>query len=240
MNHHDGSNAGRSVAQRAYEHVRSQIVRGRLKPGTRLVTRKLADEIGASLNPVREALGRLASENVIEHIPGAGAFVRVPDRQELIDLYGVREAIEPYAAMRAARLLSRAELIELESICDDELEIARTIRSRGLTHAEDDLLDRWVENDEHFHEILIHAARNSFLSKIAGDMRLLSRIFARHRRLHGAVTLRVAARTWLGHRRLLRCFRHGDGASAAALIQRQIQMGQENVLRQLRRERRGQ
>ena len=108
------------AAGRAYAHVRELVLSGNLAPGTRLVTRTLAAKMGTSLNPVREALGRLASEGIVEHVPGAGAFVRQLGRHEIEEIYGMREALEPYAAEQAARLATVEELDELEAILQGE------------------------------------------------------------------------------------------------------------------------
>ncbi len=58
------------LAQRVYEQIREQIQTGKLAPGTRLVNRKMASELGTSMVPFREALNRLTSEGLLEHLPG--------------------------------------------------------------------------------------------------------------------------------------------------------------------------
>ena len=68
------------LAQRVYEQIREQIQNGKLSPGTRLVNRKLAGELGTSMVPIREALNRLTSEGLLEHLPGGGNFHDKPGR----------------------------------------------------------------------------------------------------------------------------------------------------------------
>ena len=85
-----------TLCEKAYQHVRVLLTRGELPPGQKLVTRNLANDIGVSLAPVREALSRLATEGLVEHVPGAGVFVRKLDRQDLEELYILRDAIESY------------------------------------------------------------------------------------------------------------------------------------------------
>lgn len=70
------------LAQRVYEQIREQIQTGKLSPGTRLVNRKMAIELGTSMVPVREALNRLTSEGLLEHLPGGGNFVRKLNRKD--------------------------------------------------------------------------------------------------------------------------------------------------------------
>ena len=72
-----------TLKQRAYNHIRRQVMTGRLSPGARLCNRGLAKEIGVSLIPVREAISQLVSEGLAEHRPRLGAFVVRVGREEL-------------------------------------------------------------------------------------------------------------------------------------------------------------
>ena len=89
------------------------LTRGDLAPGTRLVNRSLAKELGISFTPLREAINQLASEGLVEYVPGGGAFVRRLDRHQLAQLYDLREALEPFAAAEAAKHITEHELEEL-------------------------------------------------------------------------------------------------------------------------------
>jgi DNA-binding GntR family transcriptional regulator len=217
-----------SPAQRAYDHVLSKVTSGELPSGTRLVTRSIAKEIGTSLNPVREAIGRLAAKGVIKHIPGAGAFVRALDRRELSELYGMREAVETHAAEEAARLISEPELEELQAICDDWHRIAKSIQARG--QATDEESGRWFDHTVRFHRVLVDAARNRFLSKALAEYRLVSAIFDEHRRHHTVQTLAAAAITWRRHAALVRALRAGDSDRSSELVRTLIRTGRRNTL----------
>jgi DNA-binding GntR family transcriptional regulator len=217
-----------SPAQRAYDYLLGKVTSGELPTGTRLVTRAIAKEVGTSLNPVREALGRLATRGIIEHIPGAGAFVRNPDRQELSELYGMREAIEVYAASEAARLISEPEIDELRRLCDEFHTIARSIRARG--HATRDESDQWFDLTVRFHRVLVDAARNRFLSKALTEYRLVSGIFDEHRRRHTIETLSTAAITWRRLATLVRALRRRDSEAASAMVRKLIRVGRNNTL----------
>ena len=91
-----------SLAEQAYKHIRGKLSNGTFVPGEQLVNRVLATEIGVSVIPVREAINRLATEGLVEHVPGSGAFVRQADGQQLHDLYVLRDALESCAAGEAA------------------------------------------------------------------------------------------------------------------------------------------
>ena len=170
-----------TLTEKSYLHIRQMIVRSELRPGQRLVTRTLADQIGVSLAPVREALYRLATEGLVEHVPGAGAFVRSADAQDLEELYVLRDAVESCAASEAARYISDDQLVELDAIVQDWQAISTAIAGRPEGHASQEELDRWLDNEEQYHEILLRASRNRLLAKVINDYRAISSVFEAQR-----------------------------------------------------------
>lgn len=227
-----------TTSQRAYDHIRQKLVTGQLVPGTRLVNRTLAEEIGSSAIPVREALSRLASEGLVSYIPGAGAYVREPDRAELAQLYGLREAIETYAAQEAARLATEDELHELRTCCREFHTISRELQSSGQPHATAEQMQRWVDCDARYHDILMTAARNPWLTKVVTDFRLVSQIFARQRSEPALLTLSVAADTWRSHHRLVDALARHDEEQARHWMSLQLRHGRRQVLDYLDRQQR--
>lgn len=104
--------------QKVYEELQELIVRGELAPGAALPEQEISQRLGASRTPIREALQRLAREGLVELIPGRGAFVseiRVPD---IIELFQLREALEPFAARLASRARNRTVILPLMSELD--------------------------------------------------------------------------------------------------------------------------
>jgi len=225
MNSHDGS----SVANRAYEHIRSQVLGGHYPTGKQLVTRQIAKEMGASLNPVREAIGRLSAEGFLNHIPGAGAFVPTPSTEEILEVYEFRQAIEPFASQKAAAMITEPELCVLREICDDQHRMASALRvSKG--HLEGEALDHWLETEEHFHGTLIRAARNRYLDRAIHHSRVLTQLFQGHRALGVKVDLRVASRTWQTHRKIVQTLEKRDGQAAADCTRAALEQGARQVL----------
>ena len=222
-----------TLGLQAYDELRRMLVTGRLAPGMQLVNRKLADEIGMSMTPVREAVTRLASEGFVEHVPGAGAFVRRISRQELSQLYDVREALEPVAAAAAAAHATGAETAELRALAAASFAIIRRIAARPAGHADAELMAEWLDADRRFHEIVFDAARNRWLTKVAADVKLLAYGFSPQRRMPAFLTVAKAVRTWRGHRRLLRALETRDADLAAATIRSHIREGKEEVFAHL-------
>jgi DNA-binding GntR family transcriptional regulator len=96
--------APRSLAELAYDSIRESVIEGRLRPGERLVETQLASELGMSRAPIREALGRLAREHLVDERPRLGTFVRSLTSRDIIDIYNLRFALE----QAAVRLFVRA------------------------------------------------------------------------------------------------------------------------------------
>ena len=85
-----------SLADQAYEAVREEILRGRLRPGAALSRRRLAEQMGMSLVPVAEALRRLEDDRLVESRARAGTRVRVHTAEDVRQLYELREALETH------------------------------------------------------------------------------------------------------------------------------------------------
>ena len=222
-----------TLGLRAYEELREMLVQGRLEPGTQLVNRKLADEIGMSMTPVREAVTRLASEGLVEHVPGAGAFVRRISRQELAELYDVRVALEPVAAAQAAEHATAGEIDELRANVADSFGLIRAIAASTERHATGEQMATWLDLDRRFHEVVFRASRNRWLSKIAGDMKLLAFGFSPQRRVPEFLNVSAAVVTWRAHRRLIRALANRDPIAAAAVVREHVEVGKREVFAHL-------
>jgi DNA-binding GntR family transcriptional regulator len=221
-------------SQRAYDYIRDQLLQGRLAPGTQLVNRTLAQEIGVSVVPVREAISRLSSEGLITHVSGAGAYVRKPDRQELVELFGLRDALETYAAAEAARCITEGELAELEAICTGWRKVAARLASENRSATSEEQT-AWVDQDLRFHAILISAARNRWLSKTVNEMRLTSRIFTAVRREPSMITPTSAKETHRTHAALVAALGKRDADEARKWMSVQIRQGLRSLLEALDR-----
>ena len=209
-------------------------MRGELAPGERLVTRTLADSMGVSLAPIREALNRLATEGLIAHIPGAGAFVKEADRQELEELYVLRDATESCAAAEAARYISPQQLEELDAIVEDWQEIATKVSHNSRGQATKKQLNKWLDLEEEFHEILIDASRNRLLAKVIRENRAIAAVFEAQRGDPSILTSEVAMRTCRHRREFMTALKSRDSEKSRRLMSEQIQIGRKTVLSFLR------
>ena len=218
-----------TLSEKAYQHIRRLVSSGDLAPGARLVNRTLADQLGTSFIPVREAISRLASEGLVEQVAGAGAFVRNFDRQEISEIYDVRELFEPYAAAQAAQLLSEPELGELASILLEWETLGELILGRKNGATERDL-DRWLSLNERFHEVMIHASRNRMLAKITKDVNVLSQCFAAHRGSPRLLSPETVSSTLRSHRELYGHLADRNSEAAGETVRELLAYGRESVL----------
>lgn len=110
------SPASAVLKQRAAAEIRRQIFAGEMKPGTKVDQDGIAERLGISKLPVREALIALDGEGVIQTIPRRGAFVAALAREDIRDHYWMLGVISGLAAERAASQLSDDEIAELADI----------------------------------------------------------------------------------------------------------------------------
>ncbi|MCP4861122.1 MAG: GntR family transcriptional regulator [Planctomycetes bacterium] len=225
MNPHDGS----SVADRAYQHIRSRVLNGQYPSGQQLVTRQIASELGASLNPVREAIGRLAAEGLLNHVKGAGAFVPTPDPESILELYEFRQAIEPFAVRKAAQMISDAELGNLRNLCEQQRELAESLELSG-DFLKDGALEKWFAIEEQFHRTLIRAARNRHIESTIGHSRVLIQMFHGHHAVGLQVNQEIATSTWKIHLRIIDSLAERDGNAAATLMLEALDQGARSTL----------
>ncbi|MGH9655278.1 MAG: GntR family transcriptional regulator [Bryobacteraceae bacterium] len=87
-----------SLAERAYQLIRDQILRGQYPLGAALSRRRLAEEFRMSFVPISEALQRLEMDGLVESKPRVGTRVRIPTREDILERYGLREALETQSA----------------------------------------------------------------------------------------------------------------------------------------------
>jgi len=109
----------RTLHDEVVDRVRTLIVEGRLAPGTRIHESQLGKALGVSRTPLREALKVLASEGLIELVPGRGAVVKRLTRQDVRDMLDVLVALESMAGLLACRNATDAQIAALRATHDE-------------------------------------------------------------------------------------------------------------------------
>lgn len=156
--------AGHTASEFVYEQLRRKIFEKSLTSGQRLPEVAIAKEMDVSRTPVREALRRLESEGLVQIVPGWGACLASPTRQEIIDTYEVRETLELMAVRKAARCITPLQICRLQENIDAERQI--------FIHKD---LEAYLKINDEFHIMIAESSGNMTL---AGYVRnVLSRIF---------------------------------------------------------------
>jgi DNA-binding GntR family transcriptional regulator len=161
------SNDGLPSSELVYRRLKPRIVYGDLAPDTRLIELSIAAEFGVSRTPVREALKRLAAENLVLADPARGMVVHAPDAAEIEDVFVVREALDGLAARLAAHRITPSELARLRIIVDSMREGIATGRREQIVIA-----------NQRFHDVIYGAAGNAMLERVARDLRDFVRRFS--------------------------------------------------------------
>lgn len=105
-----------SSSDRAYEIIHHMILTGELKPGEKLIRRKLAERSGVSTIPVLEALLRLEADGIVESMPFRGSRVVQVNHEKIMDWYALREAVECQVVRMLATMIKPHELQQLENL----------------------------------------------------------------------------------------------------------------------------
>lgn len=181
--------------------VRKAIVTGQIPAGTRLGQTELAQQLGFSTTPVREALRGLAAEGLIQLDAHRGAVVNHLSREELEDVYWLRCLLEPEALRRA-----------VSRITEEDLEHAAAVEE---AMRQEQYPDRWIDLNAEFHRTFVGAAASKRLSQILDT---LQDSFAMYIMSSHALDDHRRDDAELQHQELLNAMRARDGERAVAVM----------------------
>jgi DNA-binding GntR family transcriptional regulator len=179
-----------SARERAYRHIQDQIVQGVLNAGMPVSELVLAKELGSSRTPIREAIGQLASEGLLEQTRNRGAMVRQLKRNDITDLYEVREALEVFAVSKVAlRGVPAGDLVRLQETNAGVLQLRDELLASGEITLDEERMEQFVRLDLSFHSLIVLLTLNARMRKIINETRVLIQVFAMRRRGHDAEML---------------------------------------------------
>lgn len=208
------------MRERAYWHIHQQIANGVLKGGSALSEVALATELGSSRTPIREAIGQLVAEGLLEQTPTGTALVVQLRREDIAELYELREALELYAIEKVASVVLRQEdTARLQSVVDEVWALEQELLRSGTSALSESQMDRFLASDFTFHSLLISIAGNSRIQRIVTETRLLIRIFSIHRKGHSAHLLHGI---YTQHNEVLQAVCAGDVLRARKVLSEHI------------------
>jgi DNA-binding GntR family transcriptional regulator len=152
--------ASRSLADGVADRIRGAIHDGSYAPGSRLVERRIAQQLGVSHIPVREALARLSDEGIVERLPRRGARVAKLTPQALEEISSLRIVLEQLVVRRAQERMTAGVERELRGIT---VQMSRAAQGGNV--------EALIELDQRFHSRLWELADHSLLNEVAGHVR---------------------------------------------------------------------
>jgi DNA-binding GntR family transcriptional regulator len=215
------------LKEQAYQHICRKIERGELLPGDQVSARAMAKEVGASFIPVREAIVQLTCDGWIDHRSGVGTFVAHRNRQDLADMYQLRELLEGFAAEQATGGL-RVETTR--SMAEAALTMRRVLselQSRGSDEWTPEQVELWNTCDRRFHLELLGSAGNRAIVEAAERLMSLGRMLAWTWR---SWKIDALAQTCEEHDQIVSVLRRRDGQAARELVVAHIRIGCETTI----------
>lgn len=207
---------GLPSSEHVYRSLKEQIISGARAPDMRLIELSIAAEFGVSRTPVREALKRLAAENLVLADPARGMVVNAPDALEVEDVFIVREALDGLAARLAAHRITPSELSRLRLVVDLMEEAIRDGRH-----------EQAIAANTHFHDVVYAAAGNEMLERLGRDLREFVRRFTT---MPSASTDRIDNMV-AEHRAIVSALAAHDPDAAEAASRAHLTAARENVVR---------
>jgi len=204
-----------------FESLREAIISGQLPPGERLMEIQLAEELGVSRTPVREAIRKLELEELVVMIPRKGAYVSGLSMKDVSDVFGIRGALEGLAAELAAERITETELEDLERHL---VQIAKGIENGDITNV--------VDIDTNFHAMLYKASRNRRLGQIINNLREQIQRF-RQTSLAYPGRMRAALEE---HKKIVEAISARDPETARRLAQEHIENAENGLMEAIRNE----
>lgn len=189
----------RPLRELVYEELRNLILSGEIKPGTRMMEIELADSMGVSRTPIREAIRKLEKEGLVTIEPRKGAYVSTISMNDIVNILQIRGTLEGLAATLAATRIKEIELMKLKEA------------SQAFDRAvEEGNTKEMISNDTLFHHIIVEASGNDLLIKMVTD---LQEIVLRFRYLYYK-DFKRAEKMPPEHANILRAIETGSGEMA--------------------------
>ncbi|WP_175860327.1 GntR family transcriptional regulator [Burkholderia cepacia] len=206
---------GASLTEQAYAIVREKIITGELPPGSDISEPELAEQLQMSKTPVREALGRLCVEGLMEAFPRRGYRITPVTMKDISDLFAVRATLEGMAAALAASNLS-----------DDELDMLDRLADASYVVGEGTSTKSFVASNEKFHLAIAQGSRNP---------RLVSLVMSHLEecdRLHyiGARSRDINPETNTDHHEIVAALRRRDAVEARRAVVEHIENTRRGLL----------
>ena len=212
----------KSLGQDVFEYLKNAIIDQTIEPGSRLVESKIADMLGISRTPLREALHKLEREDWIEKIPSGGFQVVTLTNADIEQTFGIRSVLEAYAARLAAENHQDNDLVPLERKIK---EYQKCLESKKDS-------DKLQIINTQFHDLLYSLSKSPKLIKMINQLRAQ---ISRFRRII-LKQYEYALQSSDDHVKMLDAIKNRDGQKVEQLVRQHIIKGKNAVLSELKQE----
>lgn len=208
------------LADQVFDTIHAAIMSGELPAGTQLKVRDLAEQVGTSVMPVREAIRRLEESGLAERQPHKGAVVKALTVRELVQTYQVRVLLEVEAARLGATAVSDRDVREMTRLSE---RLARAVAAGDLVTA--------LNLDEQLLSVLYTAAGNPILLEAVRGMWQRCRAY----KLRGAATAHETGdeTLWSFQPRIVAAVATRDGDAAAAITRESLTSAMDRIERSI-------
>ena len=202
-----------------FNTLRQAILKGELVAGERLMEKQLAERMGVSRTPVREAIRKLELEGLVVMIPRKGAEVAQITEKDIKDVLEVRGTLEALAVKLACEKMTEEEIQELIKVKEEFAEAAKNHNTESV-----------IKKDVEFHDLIFHATDNEKLIQIINNLR--EQIY----RFRVKYIFEMKDYTPLAdeHEEIVASIIHKDQQKAEEIALRHIKNQEETVIEQLR------
>lgn len=206
-----------TLADRVFGQIQDAIVKGELKAGSKISESELAARYGVSRGPLREALNRLESRQLLVRTPHVGMRVASLSVEELLEIYRVRESLEGLAARLAAENATPDEIDGLKALLAHHQ--AQSELQAGTAYYQE-------EGDFDLHYRLIQASHNKVLAQmLCGELYHRVRLY----RYQFSGTAGRPHKAFAEHSRIIEAIENRDGELAEFLMRRHIGSARKNI-----------
>jgi DNA-binding GntR family transcriptional regulator len=211
----------KSLGEDVYDHLKQAIIDQDIEPGARLVENRIAQMLGISRTPLREALHKLEREDWIEKIPSGGFKVVTLTREDIEETFGIRSVLEAYAARLAAQKHRTSDLIPLEKVMTQFQECLEKKQTARLP-----------EINTEFHDLLYAMSDSPRLIK------MISQLQAQISRFRQIILKQTsfALESCQDHIDMLSAMKQRDADRVESLVRAHILKGKQAVIHRIKEE----
>lgn len=201
-----------------YDSLKKSILHGKLKAGQRLIEETLANQIGISRTPVREAFHKLERDDLVSRLPKGGFAVREFTKEDVEEIFGIRIALESYAAYLAAIHITQDKISVLKKKANE---------SEGILQKGDD--EKAVQLYTEFHDLLYKSCKSKKLIEMINNFR---DYFYRYRSalLHTPNGFKTSISD---HRQMIEAMKKQNPRLVERLVRSYLERGKEIILKEI-------